>query len=65
MSAEDCKGARGRFFTILDLPTAGKPKIRLLDAFRTPHQYAALSLNDDKTITVWACMDCDIFAKMK
>ncbi|UFZ03987.1 hypothetical protein LQG66_33135 [Bradyrhizobium ontarionense] len=62
---EDCKGARGRFFMILDLPTVGKPRIRLLDAFQMPHQYTALSLDDDKTITLWACMDCDNFAKLK
>ena len=62
---EDCKGARGRFLMILDLPTGGKPSIRLLDAVKTPHQYAALSLQDDNTIIAWTCIDCDNFAKLK
>ena len=62
---EDCKGARGRFVMILDLPAGGKPSIRLLEAVKTPHQYTALSLQDDKTIVVWSCMDCDDFAKLK
>lgn len=62
---EECKGPRGRFVMILDLPTVGKPRIRLLGAFKTPHQYSALSLDDDQTITVWSCMDCDDFTMLK
>ncbi len=62
---EECKGTKGSFVMILDLPTSGKPRIRLLEAMRTEHQFSALSLGEDKTISVWSCMDCDDFANLK
>jgi hypothetical protein len=62
---EECTGQKGRFFMILDQPAGGKPKVRLLDAVQTPHQFGALSIHDDKTIIVWACMQCDNLAKLR
>jgi hypothetical protein len=62
---EECTGLRGRFFMILDQPLNGKPKVRLLNAVETPHQFGALSVEADKTIFYWSCMECDAVARLK
>jgi hypothetical protein len=62
---EECSGKRGRFFMVLDLPAAGAPRIRLLDAHLMAHQFGALKLEEDNTITVMSCMDCDDYAMLR
>lgn len=62
---EECGGKRGRFFMILDLPKVGPPRVRLLHAILTDHQFAALSVDKDQKITIMSCMDCDNYAMLK
>ena len=61
---EDCAGKTGHFFMILEPSAAGQRKVRFLDAAQDVHPFSALSM-DDKTIHVWACMECDNVAKLK
>jgi hypothetical protein len=62
---EDCAGKTGHFFMILETAPAGQFKVRLLDAEQNVHPFSALSIDKDKTIYVWYCMECDNFAKLK
>jgi len=61
---EECSGKTGHFFMILDQPVVGRTKVRFLSSAQDPHPFAALTV-DDKTITVWACLECDYFATLK
>jgi hypothetical protein len=62
---EECDGKTGHFFMILDQPAVGQPKLRFLSSAQGPHPFAALTMDEDKTIYVWACMECDNVAKLK
>lgn len=61
---EECSGKTGRFFMILDQPAVGRPKVRFLSSAQDPHPFAALTV-DDKTIIVWACLECDNYAMLE
>src|ERR1700730_2440892 len=61
---EECSGKTGHFFMILDQPAVGRFKVRFLSSAQDPHPFAALTI-EDKTITIWACLDCDNFASLK
>jgi hypothetical protein len=62
---EDCAGKTGHFFMILEPSAAGQPKVRFLDAAQDVHPFSALSMDKDKTIYVWACMECDNAGRLK
>jgi hypothetical protein len=62
---EECSGKTGHFFLILDQPAVGKPKVRFLNTVQDAHPFAALSMDDGRTISIWACMDCDNVSKLK
>jgi hypothetical protein len=62
---EDCAGGTGHFFMILEPSAAGQPKVRFLSAAQDAHPFSALSMDKDKTIYVWACMECDNVAKLR
>ena len=61
---EECGGKTGHFFTILDQPAVGRPKVRFLSSVQDPHPFAALTVND-KTIIIWACLECDNYAMLE
>jgi hypothetical protein len=62
---EDCAGKTGHFFVILEPSPAGQFKVRFLDTEQNVHPFSALSIDKDKTIYVWSCMECDNVAKLK
>jgi len=62
---EECNGRTGRFLMILDQPQVGRPRIRFLESGENPHPFAALSVDDHKTITYWSCLECDNTAQLK
>jgi hypothetical protein len=62
---EDCAGKTGHFFMILAPSAAGQPKVLFLDTAQDVHPFSALSMDKDKTIYVWSCMECDNVAKLK
>ena len=61
---EECGGKTGQFFMILDQPAVGRPKVRFLSSVQGPHPFRALTVND-RTITIWACLECDNYAMVE
>ena len=61
---EECGGKTGHFLAILDQPPVGRPTVRFLSSVAEPHPFAALTFND-RTIIVWACLECDNYAMLQ
>lgn len=59
---ETCRGRRGHFLLIVD---SGTRKVRFLDTLATRHAFAAIGAEDDGTIHILYCMECDISAAVK
>lgn len=58
---ETCKGAKGRFFLIID---SGMRKVRFLDARPSKDRFSALA-TDGRKIVILYCLECDITSTVR
>jgi hypothetical protein len=59
---ETCGGEKGQFLLILD---QGTRNIRFVGGSVSKHQFAALRVEADSTLTVMYCMDCDFSGSLQ
>jgi len=57
-------GEKGFFLLILDAPRNGARKIRFLEEMPLAH-FAALKAQEDSSIVLWDCMDCDVSSVLR